>query len=122
DRSVAEMTSVVVGANETDVHLTGVVPGRDFPLENVRDLRNAEAGDPCPRCGTAMTLSQGIEVGHVFKLGTKYSQAMGATCLDDKGQAHPLIMGCYGIGANRILAAAVEAGHDDNGIIWPPSL
>lgn len=122
DRSVAEMTAVVVGANETDMHLTGVVPGRDFPLEKVGDLRNAEAGDPCPRCGSALTMHQGIEVGHVFKLGTKYSQAMEATYLDDKGQAHPLIMGCYGIGVNRILAAAVEAGHDANGIIWPLTL
>ncbi len=119
DRSVAEMTSVVVGGNETDVHMTGVVPGRDFALDDVRDLRNAEGGDPCPRCGSAMSVHQGIEVGHVFKLGTKYSQAMGATFLDDKGQSHPLIMGCYGIGVNRIVAAAIEASHDANGIIWP---
>ncbi len=119
DRSVAEMPTIVVGGNEQDVHLTGVIPGRDFPLENVGDLRNAEAGDPCPRCGSAMAMHQGIEIGHVFKLGTKYSQAMGATFLDDKGQAIPLIMGCYGIGVNRILAAAVEAGHDENGIRWP---
>jgi prolyl-tRNA synthetase len=122
DRSVAEMTAVVVGGNETDVHLTGVVPGRDFPLDNVRDLRNAESGDPCPRCGDAMAVHQGIEVGHVFKLGTKYSQAMGATFLDANGQAQPQIMGCYGIGVNRILASAVETGHDANGIIWPLAL
>ncbi len=119
DRSVAEMTTVVVGGNEEDVHLTGVVPGRDFSLEQVGDLRNAEEADPCPRCGSSMTVHQGIEVGHVFKLGTKYSQAMGANFLDDKGQAHPLIMGCYGIGVNRILAAAIESGHDANGIVWP---
>jgi prolyl-tRNA synthetase len=119
DRSVAEMTAVVVGGNETDIHLTGVVPGRDFPLTDVRDLRNAEAGDPCPRCGNAMEVHQGIEVGHVFKLGTKYSQAMGSTFLDASGQAHPHLMGCYGIGVNRILAAAIETGHDANGIIWP---
>lgn len=119
DRSVAAMSTVVVGGNAVDVHLKGVVPGRDFPLERVHDLRNAVEGDHCPRCGTAMIVKQGIEVGHVFKLGTKYSKAMGATFLDDKGAQIPLIMGCYGIGVNRIVAAAIEAGHDDNGIVWP---
>ena len=119
DRSITALPSVVVGGNAVDVHLTGVVPGRDFPLDRVFDLRDAVAGDPCPRCGTAMVVNQGIEVGHVFKLGTKYSQAMGASFLDDKGQEIPVIMGCYGIGVNRIVAAAVEAGHDANGILWP---
>ena len=119
DPSVAAMAKVVVGGNAVDVHLTGVVPGRDFPLDRLADIRNAEEGDPCPRCGTKMEVKQGIEVGHVFKLGTKYSKAMGANVLDDKGNEVPVIMGCYGIGINRILAAAVEAGHDDNGIIWP---
>jgi prolyl-tRNA synthetase len=122
DRAVAAMPTVIVGGNETDVHLRGVVPGRDFPLEHVHDLRNAVAGDPCPRCGAAMALNQGVEVGHVFKLGTKYSKAMGATFLDDKGNEIPVIMGCYGIGVNRIMAAAVESGHDDNGIVWPLAL
>lgn len=119
DHSVAAMSTVVVGGNATDVHLTGVVPGRDFTLDRVQDLRNAVEGDACPRCGSTMRETQGIEIGHVFKLGTKYSKAMGATFLDDKGTEVPLIMGCYGIGVNRILAAAVEAGHDANGIIWP---
>ena len=122
DRSVAEMTDVVVGGNKVDVHLTGVVPGRDFSLDKVLDLRNAVGGDPCPRCDEVMVENQGIEVGHVFKLGTKYSKAMGAHFLDDKGQEIAVIMGCYGIGVNRIVAAAVEAGHDDNGIVWPLSL
>lgn len=122
DRSVAAMPSVVVGGNLVDVHLTGVIPGRDFPLEKVVDLRDAVEGDPCPKCGRAMAVNQGIEIGHVFKLGTKYSRAMGAHFLDDKGQEIPVIMGCYGIGVNRIVAAAVEAGHDDNGIIWPLAL
>ncbi len=122
DRSVARMPSVVVGGNALDVHFTGVVPGRDFALDKVLDLRDAVAGDPCPRCGTAMEVNQGIEVGHVFKLGTKYSKAMGATYLDDKGHEVHVIMGCYGIGVNRIVAAAVEAGHDDNGILWPLSI
>jgi prolyl-tRNA synthetase len=119
DRAVAAMPTVVVGGNAVDVHLTGVVPGRDFPLDRVLDLRNAGAGDPCPRCGGQMVVTHGIEVGHVFKLGTKYSKAMGANVLDEKGQEVPLIMGCYGIGVNRIVASAVEAGHDDNGIVWP---
>lgn len=119
DRAIAEMPTVIVGGNEVDVHLTGVVPGRDFPLDRVLDLRNAGAGDPCPRCGGQMVVTQGIEIGHVFKLGTKYSKAMGAVVLDEKGQEVPLIMGCYGIGVNRIVASAVEAGHDDNGIVWP---
>ena len=122
DRSVAAMPRVVVGGNQVDVHLTGVVPGRDFNLDRVLDLRDAEAGDPCPRCGSPMVVNQGIEVGHVFKLGTKYSKAMGASFLDDKGQEIPVIMGCYGIGVNRIVAAAVEAAHDANGIIWPITL
>ena len=122
DQSVAAMPAVVVGGNALDVHLRGVVPGRDFALDRVGDFRNAEAGDPCPRSGRPMTVTQGIEVGHVFKLGTKYSAAMGATFLDDAGVSHPVMMGCYGIGVNRILAAAVEAGHDANGIVWPLNL
>ena len=119
DFTVALMSEAVVGGNATDVHLKGVVPGRDFPLDHVHDLRNAAEGDPCPRCGGGMTVKQGIEIGHVFKLGTKYSKAMGATFLDDKGSEIALIMGCYGIGINRIVAGAVEASHDENGIIWP---
>lgn len=122
DHAVAAMATAVVGGNAEDVHFTGVVPGRDFPLEKVLDLRNAATGDPCPRCGGTMIESQGIEIGHVFKLGTKYSKAMSATYLDEKGESHPIIMGCYGIGVNRILAAAVEACHDANGIRWPLAL
>jgi len=122
DRAVGAMPSVVVGANAVDLHLKGVVPGRDFPLERVHDLRNAEAGDPCPRCGAQLEIKAGLEVGHVFKLGTKYSKSMGATYLDEKGNEVLVIMGCYGIGINRILAGAVEAGADSNGIIWPLAL
>ncbi len=122
DFTLAAEPATVTGGNEVDVHVTGMVPGRDFSIERVADLRNAEPGDPCPRCGAALQLQQGIEVGHVFKLGTKYSDAMKANFLDDAGKAHPLIMGCYGIGVNRILAAAVETGRDDNGIIWPLSI
>jgi prolyl-tRNA synthetase len=119
DPSVAAMKSVVVGGNEVDIHFKGVVPGRDFPLDNVVDLRNAGEGDPCPHCGKPMTVRHGIEIGHVFKLGTKYSKSMGATFLDDKGNEVPVIMGCYGIGVSRLIAASVEAGHDANGILWP---
>ena len=119
DSAVAVMPSVVVGGNEVDIHFTGAVPGRDFSLDRVLDLRNAGEGDPCPRCGHAMIVRQGIEIGHVFKLGTKYSQAMGANFLDDKGNEAPVIMGCYGIGVSRLIAAAVEAGNDPNGILWP---
>ena len=119
DRSVAAMPSVVVGGNEVDIHLKGVVPGRDFALDNVLDLRNALAGDPCPISGKAMDVTHGIEIGHVFKLGTKYSKAMGANFLDEKGAEVATIMGCYGIGVNRIVASAVEACHDANGIVWP---
>jgi prolyl-tRNA synthetase len=122
DQSVAALPSVVVGGNEVDVHLKGVVPGRDFPLDKVLDLRNAQAGDPDPIKGEPMQVDHGIEIGHVFKLGTKYSDSMGATFLDDQGKAHSLIMGCYGIGVNRIVAGAVEAGNDKDGIIWPLAL
>lgn len=119
DQDVANLGAVTVGGNEVDVHLVGVVPGRDFPLRNVHDLRNAAAGDKCPRCGGKLSLGQGIEIGHVFKLGTKYSRAMDATFVDESGKSREMIMGCYGIGVNRILAAAVESSHDAEGIVWP---
>jgi prolyl-tRNA synthetase len=116
------MPTVVVGGNAVDVHLKGVVPGRDFPLTAVHDLRNADEGDPCPRCGQPLKNTAGLEIGHVFKLGTKYSKSMGAKYLDDKGNEVLIIMGCYGIGINRIVAGAVEAAHDGNGILWPLAL
>jgi prolyl-tRNA synthetase len=122
DCAIATMATVVVGGNAVDVHLKGVVPGRDFPLENVHDVRNADTGDPCPRCGKALQITAGLEIGHVFKLGTKYSKSMGATYLDEKGNEVHVIMGCYGIGINRIVAGAVEAAHDSNGILWPLAL
>ena len=122
DRAIAAMPAVVVGGNAVDVHLKGVVPGRDFPLDPIHDIRNADAGDLCPRCGGSLQVQAGLEIGHVFKLGTKYSKAMGATYLDEKGNETLIIMGCYGIGINRIVAAAVEAGHDENGIAWPLSI
>jgi prolyl-tRNA synthetase len=122
DRSIAAMPTVVVGGNAVDIHLKGVVPGRDFPLENVHDIRNADTGDPCPRCGAPLQITAGLEIGHVFKLGTKYSKSMGAKYLDEKGNEVLVIMGCYGIGINRIVAGAVEAGHDASGILWPLAL
>ncbi len=127
DREVAVMRNAATGANKTDYHVTGVNPGRDFPLTGdkvvVADIRSVVEGDRSPTAsGSPLHLRTAIEIGHVFKLGTKYSDAMGATYLDHNGKAQPLIMGCYGIGLNRIMAAAIEAGHDENGIIWPMSI
>ncbi len=121
DRGVKDITSGVTGANEADAHLVNVVPGRDFDA-TYADLRVVGEGDPCPRCAAAFEIRRGIEVGHIFKLGTKYSEAMGATFLDEKGVERPLIMGCYGIGIGRTAAAAIEQNHDDYGIIWPAPL
>ncbi len=127
DREVAVMRNAATGANQTDYHVTGVNPGRDFPLAGekvvVADIRTVVDGDRSPKgSGSPLRLRTAIEVGHVFKLGTKYSDAMGAWYLDAHGKTQPLIMGCYGIGLNRIMAAAVEAHHDGAGIIWPMSI
>ncbi len=119
DREVAAMATAVTGANHADTHLAGVQPGRDFATDNVADLINADDGDPCPRCAGTLHLSRGIEVGHIFKLGTKYSAAMGATFLNAEGAETPAVMGCYGIGIGRTMAASIEQNHDDNGIVWP---
>jgi prolyl-tRNA synthetase len=119
DHDVPLIHNAITGANEADKHYTGVNCGRDFPLQTTFDLRDAAAGDPCPRCEGTLDAVHGIEVGHVFKLGTKYSVALKAEFLDEKEQRHPIIMGCYGIGVNRIIAAAAETSHDDNGLIWP---
>ncbi len=110
----------VAGANKPHAHLT-VVVGRDFQAE-VADLREAQAGEGCPQCGRPLTIRQVIEVGNIFKLGTKYSVPLGATVLDEKGQERPLVMGSYGIGPARIAAAAVEQNHDERGIIWPKAI
>ncbi|HVV98987.1 MAG TPA: proline--tRNA ligase, partial [Planctomycetaceae bacterium] len=119
DHDVAAIQNAVTGANAADAHLTGVQVGRDYKLDATHDLRMAQAGDPCPRCGTAMEFVHGIEVGHVFKLGTKYSVSLQAEFLDEKEQRHPIIMGCYGIGVNRIVAGLAETCYDENGLIWP---
>jgi len=127
DQAVAVMRNAATGANKTDYHVTNLNPGRDFSLEGdnvtVADIRTVTDGDRSPAgSGSPMHIRKAIEVGHVFKLGTKYSEAMKATYLDRNGKARPLIMGCYGIGLNRIMAAAIEAHHDQGGIIWPMSI
>jgi prolyl-tRNA synthetase len=109
----------IVGANKKDHHLDYAVPGRDFPEPEYGDFTTAIAGDPCVRCGTALEIYRGIEVGHIFKLGTKYSEAMHCEFLDEAGQRVPMIMGCYGLGITRTVAAAIEQSHDADGIIWP---
>ncbi|HNX28497.1 MAG TPA: proline--tRNA ligase [Syntrophomonadaceae bacterium] len=119
DLEVTRMKNIACGANEDDYHYTNVNVGRDFTAYAAVDLRNAVAGDKCPCCGGSLKVIRGIEVGHIFKLGTRYSQAMQATFLDDKGQEHFFVMGCYGIGISRTMAAAVEQNYDENGIIWP---
>lgn len=119
DLSVPEMVNAAVGANEKNFHLVNVNPGRDFSVERVADLRMATADDPCPECGAAIELPKGIEVGHIFKLGTAYSEAMNATFLDRDGQEKVFVMGCYGIGVSRVLAAAIEQNHDKDGIVLP---
>jgi prolyl-tRNA synthetase len=119
DHEVRGMSDFVCGANEVDQHYTGVNHGRDLQLEHYADLRQVEAGDPCPRCQGQLEVWRGIEVGHVFKLGTKYSAALHASVLDEQGQERTLVMGCYGIGVGRTVAASIEQNHDENGIIWP---
>src|SRR5438132_1556666 len=109
----------IIGGNKRDTHLGGANPGRDFPPPEYGDFSTVFAGDPCPRCATPLEIHRGIEVGHVFKLGTKYSDAMNCTYLDEKGERHSMVMGCYGLGIGRTVAAAVEQSHDDDGIIWP---
>ncbi len=119
DYALEGMRNMVVGANELDAHLVNVNLGRDFHVEEFADIRLARAGDPCPRCPGKLQVSRGIEVGHIFKLGSKYSEAMGATYLDPEGNERNLIMGCYGIGVGRTAAAAIEQNHDEDGIIFP---
>jgi prolyl-tRNA synthetase len=119
DVSLKNIGNWVVGANKTDFHMTGAKPGRDFPEPEYGDLTTVIAGDPCPRCGTKLEINRGIEVGHIFKLGTKYSDAMNCTYLDEGGKRASMIMGCYGLGIGRTVAAAVEQGNDEAGIVWP---
>ncbi|MFF2484184.1 proline--tRNA ligase [Paenibacillus sp. NPDC058071] len=123
DEAVALMKEGVVGANERDFHLTGIRPGIDFRIDYQGDLREAMEGDGCPRCQEGkLGFRRGIEIGHVFKLGTKYSESLGAQFADMSGVNQPFIMGCYGIGVSRLLSAALEQHHDGDGIVWPPAI
>jgi prolyl-tRNA synthetase len=122
DQAVMNQSELIVGANEANHHFIHVQPVRDFEVDVTGDLRNIQEGDRCPRCGGAISLRRGIEVGHVFKLGTRYSVAMKAGFLDENGKEQPFIMGCYGIGISRAVASVVEQNHDEQGIIWPASI
>jgi prolyl-tRNA synthetase len=123
DRTVANMADFVCGANEADFHYTGANWGRDLPEPDlVADIRNVVAGDPSPDGKGVLDIQRGIEVGHVFLLGTKYSKDMNASYLDETGKPQLMVMGCYGIGVTRILGAAIEQNHDERGIIWPASI
>ena len=112
----------VTGANQADHHVRHAVHGRDFEIGTFADLVTVVTGDPCPRCGSPLSVDRGIEVGHTFQLGTKYSVALGAEYTDETGQQHPMVMGCYGIGVSRVVAAVVEEHHDENGLAWPAAL
>ncbi len=122
DKAIAKGTNFVSGANEEGYHCLNVNVGRDFDPDIVTDLIAVEKGMPCPECETPLNSTRGIEVGNIFKLGTKYSDSMGAKVLDENGKMQPLVMGCYGIGVGRLLACIIEAHHDDHGIIWPISV
>lgn len=118
DQEVVDQRNVIVGANKTGYHIQNANFGRDFEGQ-IGDFRNVQEGDKCPKCGQPLEIMRGVEVGHIFKLGTKYSESMGATFLDQNGKSQPIIMGCYGIGVERTVAAVIEQHHDENGIIWP---
>ncbi len=122
DHGVKGMHNFITGANETDAHNINVNIGRDFEINGYGDIRNVKEDDKCPRCGKDINIRRGVEVGHIFKLGTKYSQMFRATYLDSTGEERFIIMGCYGIGVGRTIAAAIEQNHDENGIIWPMSI
>jgi prolyl-tRNA synthetase len=119
DYEIKYMKNVVIGINKKDLHLINANLGRDFEVNGFGDFRNALSGDICPKCGGKYEITRGIEVGHIFKLGTKYSESMNAKYLDKNGKQQPMVMGCYGIGIGRTAAAAIEQNHDEDGIIWP---
>ncbi len=122
DDSVTSCANFVAGGNKPDTHLRNVNYPRDFKADAVADIARARAGGGCPRCGGRLSSTHGIEVGHVFKLGTFLSEKLGASFVDERGESHPIVMGCYGIGLGRLMAAAIEQNHDDKGIIWPVSI
>ncbi|MFP4017265.1 MAG: proline--tRNA ligase, partial [Halanaerobiales bacterium] len=122
DKRVADIVNGVAGANEDDYHYINVNPGRDFQVDEYLELRTVKAGDKCPICEGTLEIKSGIEVGHIFKLGTKYSESLNATYLDESGREQLIVMGSYGIGITRLVAAAIEQNNDENGIIWPKSI
>ena len=122
DHSVVTEVDVIVGANREGYHYTGARHGFDFTIAESVDLNRVQEGHECVECGGKLTINKGVEVGHVFKLGTKFSETFGATFLDSDGTEKPMIMGCYGIGVGRILGAAVESNHDDKGIVFPKAI
>jgi prolyl-tRNA synthetase len=122
DHELCVSTDWVAGANKGDTHIKHLSLGRDCKIEKFADLRVITENDPCPECGASIELTKGIEVGHVFKLGTKYTEAMEATFLDENGKSKPMVMGCYGIGVSRIVASAIEQNNDENGAVFPPSI
>jgi prolyl-tRNA synthetase len=122
DQAVTALRNFVAGANKPDTHLLNVNVERDFKINQIADIRYATKGDSCKKCNHELSISQGIEIGHVFKLGTKYSDALKAKFLDTSSREKSAIMGCYGIGVNRIIASLIERSHDENGIIWPLSI
>jgi prolyl-tRNA synthetase len=119
DPSVAAGGPLVAGANRAGYHLRDVVYGRDWQATLVADIAAVQAGDPCARCGAPLTLERGVELGHIFKLGTRFTEAFGASYLDQDGASKPIVMGSYGIGVERLIQVIVEQHHDDAGIIWP---
>lgn len=121
DNEVAEQNNLVIGANKDEYHIQNANYGRDFE-GTVGDFRNVTEGDKCTKCGSELEIARGVEVGHIFKLGTKYSETMGANYIDKDGKSKPIVMGCYGIGIERTAAAIIEQHHDENGIIWPLSI
>jgi prolyl-tRNA synthetase len=122
DDAITLSSNLVAGANEKGFHFANVNHGRDFEADIVADVASAEDGSPCPDCGSAMRAERGVEVGNIFKLGTRYSEALGAGFLDRDGAHKPVVMGSYGIGVGRLLACITEEHHDENGLVWPISV
>lgn len=122
DLALKDQGGFTTGANKDDYHIKGIFPGRDFPVHSYEDVRTVKGGEGCPNCGQPLRVGAAIEVGHIFKLGTKYSESLGATFLDAKGEKRPIVMGSYGIGLERIMASAIEQNHDEHGIVWPLSI
>jgi prolyl-tRNA synthetase len=122
DPSIRAETGWVTGSNRVDHHVRNALLGRDFSVDIWADLVTIVSGDACPKCGHELSVDRGIEVGHVFQLGTKYTEALDANYIDERGETHPMVMGCYGIGVSRIVAAVAEENHDEQGLSWPAAL